>query len=262
MLFGINLKMRNKYINNINIEQADPNALTLKPTPAATVLLLRDGLDSIEVFMIKRAAASNFGNAWVFPGGKVDKGDHDNKLINLSKLSSNDAKFKLGVNENALEYWIASIRECFEESGVLLAYKKSGEIYSPKNENEINDLKILQNQINLKKLTFYDLLIKLELHLATDKLAYLSHWITPISEKKRYSTSFFLGQLPDKQKALHDGFEGVDSRWITPNEALNLYRSGDFSIILPTITSLEAISTYKSVNQLLDTPISAISYSP
>ena len=180
--------MNDKYINSINIEQADPNTASLSPTPAATILLLRDGLESIEVFMLKRAAASNFGNAWVFPGGKVDASDYENKLINLSKLSSGDAKLKFGTNENTLVYWIASIRECFEESGVLLAYKKSGEIYFPKNKNEINNLKFLQNQINLNKLSFYDLLIKLELHLATDKLTYLSHWTTPISEKKRYSS--------------------------------------------------------------------------
>ena len=94
--------MNDKYINSINIEQADPNTASLSPTPAATILLLRDGLESIEVFMLKRAAASNFGNAWVFPGGKVDASDYENKLINLSKLSSGDAKLKFGTKNEVL----------------------------------------------------------------------------------------------------------------------------------------------------------------
>ena len=64
--------MSNYYNDEINIISADPNDLPLKPQPASTVLLIRDSQESIEVFMIKRAAATNFGNAWVFPGGKVD----------------------------------------------------------------------------------------------------------------------------------------------------------------------------------------------
>ncbi|MDC3144488.1 NUDIX hydrolase, partial [Pelagibacteraceae bacterium] len=103
--------MSEHYINEINITSADPNELQLKPKPASTVLLIRDSNESIEVFMIKRAAATNFGNAWVFPGGKVDAED-----IQRSKENS---------------YLLAAIRECFEESGVLIAHNNSGMLYSP-----------------------------------------------------------------------------------------------------------------------------------
>jgi 8-oxo-dGTP pyrophosphatase MutT (NUDIX family) len=75
MLFGKKYEMSEQYIDEINITLADPNDLPLKPKPASTVLLIRDSQDSIEVFMIKRAATTNFGNAWVFPGGKVDAED-------------------------------------------------------------------------------------------------------------------------------------------------------------------------------------------
>ena len=93
--------MSEQYIDEINIALADSSNLSLKPKPASTVLLIRDSRDSIEVFMIKRAAATNFGNAWVFPGGKVDIED-----IHWSKENS---------------HLLAAIRECFEESGVLIA---------------------------------------------------------------------------------------------------------------------------------------------
>ena len=121
MLFGKKYEMSEQYIDEINITLADPNGLPLKPKPASTVLLIRDSQDSIEVFMIKRAAATNFGNAWVFPGGKVDLED-----IDQSKENS---------------YLLAAIRECFEESGVLIAQNNSGIIYSPDNQGELDLLK-------------------------------------------------------------------------------------------------------------------------
>ena len=56
----------------INHSIADPNQEAATPVPAATVLLVRDGKTTPEVFMIQRAAKTNFGGAWVFPGGKLD----------------------------------------------------------------------------------------------------------------------------------------------------------------------------------------------
>ncbi len=46
------------------------------PRPAATVLLLRGGAETLEVLLIKRNPASRFmGGAWVFPGGSVHPDD-------------------------------------------------------------------------------------------------------------------------------------------------------------------------------------------
>ena len=118
--------MNEHYIDEINITSADSNDLPLKPKLASTVLLIRDSQDSIEVFMIKRAAATNFGNAWVFPGGKVDAED-----IQWSKENS---------------YLLAAIRECFEESGVLIAQNNSGILYSPDNQEELDSLKKYQKK--------------------------------------------------------------------------------------------------------------------
>lgn len=43
--------------------------------PAATVVLVRDGADELEVLMIHRGAATVFGGMWAFPGGAIE--DHD-----------------------------------------------------------------------------------------------------------------------------------------------------------------------------------------
>ena len=45
-------------------------------TPAATVLVLRDTNDGMEVLMVKRSKKSPFGNLYVFPGVKVKNGEN------------------------------------------------------------------------------------------------------------------------------------------------------------------------------------------
>lgn len=224
--------MSEHYIDEINIISADSNDLFLKPKPASTVLLIRDSQESIEVFMIKRAAATNFGNAWVFPGGKVDAED-----IQCSKGNS---------------YLLAAIRECFEESGILIAQNNSGLLYSPDNQGDLDLLKKYQKKINDRKLNFHNFLEELHLKPAFNKLNFFSHWVTPKTEKKRYSTKFFLAQLPINQLALHDGYEGVESVWIAPKEALRLYSEGKFPIILPTIKSLEELKNFNCSKDLME----------
>jgi len=45
--------------------------------PAATVVMVRDGDEGLEVLLVQRnKAVSNMGGMWVFPGGKVDESDY------------------------------------------------------------------------------------------------------------------------------------------------------------------------------------------
>ena len=97
-------------------------------TPAATVLVLRDLKDEMEVLMVKRSKKPPFGNLYVFPGGKIDDDDHLKDLENYSDaLDDKNASELLGLDNGGLSYWIACIRECFEEVGILLATKRTGE---------------------------------------------------------------------------------------------------------------------------------------
>ena len=98
------------------------NKLSL--TPAATVLLVRDCDDELEVLMVKRSKRPPFGNLYVFPGGKIDESDKDLNITNFCNgLNDEQASIKLGVDEGGLSYWVACVRECFEEVGILLAIK-------------------------------------------------------------------------------------------------------------------------------------------
>ena len=116
-----------------------------------------------------------------------------------------------------------------------------------------DDLKIIdhyKNRIQKGENIFYEMIDKLNLELATSELAYISHWITPKIEKRRYSTRFFIARTTT-QEAVHDGTEGVESKWINPKVALEESKIGKFSMIMPTIKNLEMISEYSNSAQLL-----------
>ena len=113
---------------SVNIQKAEPGAEPSVPKPAATVLLVRAPSNKVEVFMIKRNAKTNFGGAWVFPGGKLDPVDEEIEINSFcSGLTDEMASQIINVEDGGLNYWIACIRECFEEVGILLAKRKSGE---------------------------------------------------------------------------------------------------------------------------------------
>ena len=116
------------------------------------------------------------------------------------------------------------------------------------------DLKIInhyKNRIQKGENIFYEMINKLNLELATSELAYISHWITPKIEKRRYSTRFFIARTA-AQEAIHDGTEGVESKWINPKDAIAKFKNGKFPMIMPTIKNLEMISEYTKTSVLLD----------
>jgi 8-oxo-dGTP pyrophosphatase MutT (NUDIX family) len=238
--------------NKINHKPSDNGNYQKVPTPAASVLLIRDTNQQIEVFMIKRSMKTNFGGVWVFPGGKIDDEDISNDYLKYSPhFDDGLASERLGLKKDGLSYWTASIRECFEESGILLANKKGENLKNTVLNND--DLKIIdqyKNKILQGENTFYEMIDILNLELATNELAYISHWVTPKIEKRRYSTRFFIARSTD-QVAVHDGVEGVESKWINPEEAIQECKSGNFPMIMPTIKNLEMICGYTNSSELL-----------
>ena len=238
--------------NQINHKIALPTDQPSTPVPAATVLLVRDNNNKIEVFMLKRASRTNFGGAWVFPGGKLDTNDRLKNIVEIcSGLDDIEASKKLNMNIGGIHYWIACIRECFEESGILLAYRNNGEIVNNVSFRETKIIEQYRKKLLNGDNVFLDMMQELDMKLATDQLAYISHWITPEIEKKRYNTRFFIAKSP-AQKANHDGYEGVDSKWVNPEKALLEMRKGKFPIIMPTIKSLELVAAYHSTDELLE----------
>src|SRR5882724_4358667 len=107
---------------------AVPPARNTQATPrrSASLIVLRDGADGLEVLMLRRAERESDQNsgATVFPGGHLDSAD---KCAHALCLGIDDARASalLGVAAGGLDYWVAAIRECFEEAGLLFALDRA-----------------------------------------------------------------------------------------------------------------------------------------
>jgi 8-oxo-dGTP pyrophosphatase MutT (NUDIX family) len=220
---------------------------TVKPRPASTVLLLRDGAkEEIEVFMMVRHYEIDFNSgALVFPGGSVDKGDQE--IIAQPEFYSDGA----GLDNAALSFRIAAIRETFEESGILLTRPRGSKmLVDARQAAEI----AAAHRADLcdGKTTFLKVLIEHGMVLALDELLPYAHWITPEGMPKRFDTWFFLAAAPPEQAGAHDGKESTDSIWVSPREALAGGESGRFKLPFPTTRNLIKLGKQANVLAALD----------
>lgn len=218
---------------------------------AATVMIVRDKPDSpspaIEVFMMKRPGRGDFPDLHVFPGGKVEETDWQPELC--PDLADSEASQRLGIDEGGLRYWVAVARECFEECGVLLSRDASGEIGIPAAQRR--QLGIQRQRLLQEDVTWHDMLREHNLTIASDRLVYFSHWLTPPSVPRRFDTRFFLAALPDGEVALSDTQETITGEWIEPSQALENHKQGNWQMIGPTLRSLDTLTAFSRVDEAL-----------
>lgn len=221
---------------------------------AATVVLLRDGDAGLETFLLKRGTGTAFvPGAHVFPGGRVDAGDADPAIYeHCDGLDDAAASARLGVAGDGLSFWVAAIREAFEEAGVLLATDRTGIEPDWRDRARRARLAEARAAVHAGELDFVTLLAEEGLRLPVSRLRYYGHWITPPGPPRRYSTRFFAVRSPMGQTLVHDGVEAVDGGWALPNEALRRYRRGELSMILPTVMQLRLLREFDGTDALLE----------
>jgi 8-oxo-dGTP pyrophosphatase MutT (NUDIX family) len=215
----------------------------VEPKDAATVMLVRDGTDGMEVFMLRRNLESApWGGLYLFPGGAVDEEDRHADLEAICRgRSDNQASAILGVDAGGLAFWVAAVRECFEEAGVLLV---EGDLPDGMDEFRV--------AIESGELRLVDLCKKYQLEITADAIQYVSQWITPAGAPRRYDTRFFVAASPPDQVPRHDDREAIAHLWVHPTEALDRQRAGELDMLPPTIENLRSISRFGKVNDLLD----------
>lgn len=219
---------------------------------AATVLLLRDSERGLEVFMEKRHIKSDFvGGAYVFPGGAVDPSDSDSAEQLCVGLDDERASERLGLDDNGLAFYVAAIRECFEEAGVLLAYDQQGKLLDFEDEEVEDRFKELRNQLNAGRITIQEIARQEGLLLATDLIEVWAHWITPAGQPRRYDTYFFVARVPESQTAGHDDWELTSSAWVTPVEALDKGAAREWMIIFPTVKNLIQLGNHRTADEAI-----------
>ncbi len=220
---------------------------------AATVMLVRDGATGMEVFMLRRSVDLDFvAGAYVFPGGAVDDADRQAEVEDVCDgLGDGEASLVLGVPSGGLAFWVAAVRECFEEAGVLLACDAGGEVVSLADPATAARFSEYRHAVHAGTRRLVEICRVENLRLMTDRIHYFSHWITPEGPPRRYDTRFFVAAAPPYQEPLHDGGETTASVWVRPGDALIRHRAGDLELILPTIRTLEDIASFDSTAELL-----------
>ena len=189
------------------------------PRAAATIVVVRDSPGGLEVLLSRRAERGDHNSgAWVFPGGIVDAADRDAHACCIG-LDDAAASTRLGVAQGGLDYYVAAVRECFEEAGLLFAVDRAGiliDLAGAAGERWAQ----WRAPLHRGERSIVEFCREAGLQLAVDKLVYLSHWLTPPGRAKRFDTRFFIAAAPDSQEAAHDGTEMLEQLWLHPADAL------------------------------------------
>jgi 8-oxo-dGTP pyrophosphatase MutT (NUDIX family) len=216
---------------------------------------VRDGDDGTpEVFMLRRTLDAAFaGGMFVFPGGRVDDADHAEEMEAICDgLDDAQASALLGLEHGGLAYWVAAVRECFEEAGVLLARPLDAtEPLRFDDPDVAARFEAARHEVHDGRLGLVDLCEREGLVLTTDAIHYVSHWITPVGERRRFDTRFFVARAPQAQEPLHDEGETIESLWVRPAAALERFRAGDLAMIPPTIKNLEFLVPHATADGAL-----------
>ncbi|HEY8360475.1 MAG TPA: MBL fold metallo-hydrolase [Ramlibacter sp.] len=202
------------------------------PRPAATVLLLRDGPQGLEVLMTRRSASASFApGAYVFPGGGIDAADAQAHAIAARRATQPDDR---------LTQAIAAIRESFEELGVLLARHADGR---PADAADIAAMD--------RHAPFAQQCRDRGLVLSADEVFVLAHWVTDRDLPRRFDVPFLVARMPPGQAPVADEAEQFEPSWVRPAGALARHREGGFFMIFPTIRTLERLQKFADVDAVL-----------
>lgn len=211
------------------------------PRPSSTVVMVRDASGAPEVFMVKRHERSSFGSAYAFPGGVLELADGA-VHASCEGMSAATANRQLDVARGGLDYFSAAVRELFEESGVLLG---STAMSAPA-------LEAARAALNDHTLHWDQFVANSDLTMSCQHLHYFGFWITPEGLPKRYSTRFFLTELPEGQVAAHCGGELTDSCWMPAADVLDARRNKLMCVHYPTRKTLEQVAQFESAAKLTE----------
>ncbi len=203
------------------------------PRDAATVVLLRDGADGVEVYLLRRHGRMEFaaGQA-VFPGGGVDERDRETAVGWAGPDASTWAERFRCDESTARGLVCAAVRETFEESGVLLAGPDTASVVADTSDEgwEADRVALESDRISLA-----EVLARRGLVLRSDLLGAWAHWITPTFEPRRYDTRFFVAVLPAGQQTRDVSGESDAVAWMRPRDALAAVRDGRLGMMPPTV---------------------------
>ncbi len=227
--------------------------MAAQPRSSSAVMLVRDAVSGggLEVFMVRRVIQSDFmPDVYVFPGGSVQAGDREAEqadgICRAVTLGAADPESRTALGNGVRA---AAIRELFEEAAVLLAYQ-GADLLAVNAENHARFAQY-RRTFNERKGSLVQMARAEDLTLASERLNYFAHWVTPEGMPKRFDTHFFITSAPAEQQAIYDNLETSEGLWIRPSEALARAQNNDFPIVFATIHQLHDLATFVGVSEAL-----------
>lgn len=230
----------------------DPETVPIRA--AATVMLVDDKPD-LQIFMMERNANTIFaGGMWVFPGGSVDVNDDPETFEHISAHRSDEQASELmGLERGGLAYYVAAVREAFEEAGILLAINKHDqsplEMIKPEVQARFDEHR---DRVNENSDNFPLIIDKENLLLDVGQMHYVARWVTPVGPPRRFDARFFVSRMPKNQFPQHDDHELVHSEWFSPAEILEREAKGEMVLMSPTLRMVRSLAKFDSADQVIE----------
>jgi len=204
---------------------------------AATVVLLRDGADGLEAWLLTRVSQMVFAAGMtVFPGGRVD--DDDAALPFAADASAYVAS-RFGCDETFARGLIgAAVRETFEETGVLLTVPCA-------------QLPDARADVEEGRTSFGALLREHALTVDADAVRPWARWVTPPNEVRRYDTRFFVAALQPGADPVNLTSESSVASWVRVRDALDEAGRGERMMLPPTLFTLTSLLPFAKVADVL-----------
>lgn len=198
------------------------------PIPAATLVLFRDGEHGPpELLMVERARSMAFaGGALVFPGGRIDAGDHAHAAFFAPARSSGDWEVAARI---------AAIREMIEEAGVPVGLSPLPDATA---------LAAIRAGLHQGE-AFAALLASHQLALDLSVLTLFARWCPRHANMRIFDTLFFLAAMPHgAPDPVVDATENTRVFWQSARGVLDDADAGRASIIFPTRCNLERLAQF------------------
>jgi 8-oxo-dGTP pyrophosphatase MutT (NUDIX family) len=228
------------------------------PLPASTVVLVRpDAERRFEIYLNRRPEQMDtYAGVYVFPGGRVEASDWSTAMISLTRgVTPDEAQKKFGVDlrpELCLGYWVAAVRELFEEVGIHFFRSESETDGAQPQQTLLNRVAAERAALQRGEIAFADFLLSQRLYCDLARLHYIFHRITPEHYRVRFDTRFYLAALPSDQSPFDAVEEVSESLWISPERALERYQAGNFPMMPPTLLVLRSLSAHRTWEELRD----------
>lgn len=221
---------------------AQPPASPVAPRDAATIVVVRDGDEGIEAYLMRRQTTMAFGaGMYVFPGGGLTAADVEHDVPwsgpdaqHWASLFSCDADLARGLV-------VAAVRETFEETGILLAGPDGETVVS---DTSSADLQAARETLDAGEMSFAEFLRERDLVLRADLLGAWAHWITPAFEPRRYDARFFVAALPHGQRVGAISRESDLADWMPLSRVLARVEAGDAAMMPPTVAACQDVAAF------------------